>query len=157
MVTNKKRNEMGENPRKMSFRTLARVTHTKSCWKTAFCQSVAICGRLWQCVAVFGHLWQSVTVYDSLWQSLAVYGSLWQSLALCGSLWQFVTVYDSLWQSVALSGTQWQCVAVFGHLWQFLQTDIHYQPERRRREGWPRTPHDPMLAFSWIFGIHKNS
>ena len=28
----------------------------------------------------------------------------------------------------------------------FLLIDNQYQPERRRREGQQRTPHDPMLA-----------
>ena len=68
----------------------------------------------------------------------AVCVSLLQSLAVCGN-------YDNLWQTVAVSGSQ---LAVIANL---------YQPERHRREGQLRTPHDPMLAFSRIFTISINS
>ena len=41
--------------------------------------------------------------------------------------------YDNLWQSMAVSGIQLAVIA------------NSYQPERRRREGQLRTPHDPSL------------
>ena len=70
-------------------------------------------------------------------------------MAVCCGLWQFAAVCGSLLQYVAVCGSLWQLY--------FLQIDNHYRPERRRREGRLRTPHDPILAFSRIFGIPRNS
>ena len=81
-----------------------------------------------------------------LWQIFAIFSvSLLQSVTVNGSVLQSVTVSGSLWQSGVVNGSQ---LAVIANL---------YQPERRRREVQLRTPHDPMLAFSRIFSISRNS
>ena len=105
-------------------------------------------GKTWQIMANFGHYVDSLAVSDSQWECSAVCNSQWQLGGSQGSLWQSVAVfgnYDNLWQSMAVSSSQ---LAVIANL---------YQPERRRREGQLRTPHDPMLAFSRIFSISRNS
>ena len=100
-------------------------------------------GNLWQIFAIFSvSLLQSVTVSGSVLQSVTVSGSLVVVRAVCGSLLQSMAICGSQWQSI---GSQ---LAVIANL---------YQPERRRREGQLRTPHDPMLAFSRIFSISRNS
>ena len=59
-----------------------------------------------------------------------------------------MTVNGSQWQSMAVNGSQWQSIAVNGSQWQFEAQSINNQrqPERRRRKGQLRTPHDPILA-----------
>ena len=102
-------------------------------------------GNLWQIFAIFSvSLLQSVTVSGSVLQSVTVSGSLVVVRAVCGSLLQSMAICGSQWQSI---GSQ-LALAVIANL---------YQPERRRREGQLRTPHDPMLAFSRIFSISRNS
>ncbi len=93
-----------------------------------------------------GNLWQIFAIFSaSLLQSVTVSGSVLQSVTVSGSLVVVRAVCCSLWQSVVVNGSQ---LAVIANL---------YQPERRRREGQLRTPHDPMLAFSRIFSISRNS
>ena len=103
----------------------------------------------WKHLATYGifaifsvSLLQSVTVSGSVLKSVTVSGSLVVVRAVCGSLLQSMAICGSQWQSI---GSQ---LAVIANL---------YQPERRRREGQLRTPHDPMLAFSRIFSISRNS
>ena len=86
-----------------------------------------------------------MTVSGSVLQSVTVHGSSVVVRAVCVSLLQSLAVCGNLWQSMEVSGSQ---LAVIANL---------YQPERRRREGQLRTPHDPMLAFSRIFSIPRNS
>ena len=106
-------------------------------------------GNLWQIFAIFSvSLLQSVTVSGSVLQSVTVHSSSVVVRAVCVSLLQSLAVcgnYDNLWQSMVISGSQ---LAFIANL---------YQPERRRREGQLRTPHDPMLAFCRIFRIPRNS
>ena len=106
-------------------------------------------GKLWQILAIISvSLLQSLTVSGSVLQSVTVHGSSVVVRAVCVSLLQSLAVcgnYDNLWLSMAVSGSQ---LAVIANL---------YQPERRRREVQLRTPHDPMLAFSRIFSISRNS
>ena len=99
-------------------------------------------------MANFGHYVDSLSVSDSQWECAAVCNCQWQFSGSQGSLLQSLAVcgnYHNLRQSMAVSGSQ---LAVIANL---------YQPERRRREGQLRTSHDPMLAFSRIFSIPKNS
>merc|ERR1712018_735142 len=136
-----------------------------------FLQQMATFGNKWQLLATNGNIWQQMANFGNKWRlfnfcifwkdlenfghycvdSLAVSDSQWECAAVCNSPWQFSGSQGSLCQSVAIMticGSQWQSVAVIANL---------YQPERRRREGQLRTPHDPMLAFSRIFSISRNS
>ena len=71
---------------------------------------------------------------------------------IIGSFWQFVVIYGNQWQSV-LNFYSFLLISI-----KFLLIDYNqYQPERRRREGQLRTPHDPMLALCRIFRIPRNS
>ena len=56
---------------------------------------------------------------------------------IIGSFWQFVVIYGNQWQSV-LNFYLFLLISI-----KFLLIDNQYQPERRRREGQQRMPHNP--------------
>ena len=90
---------------------------------------------------------------DKLWLALIVQYTLATLIyrnihvAIHLSKYTFMETFDcSLLHSVAFSESQWQSMAV-------LISSNWYC----RREGRLHTPHDPIIAFSRILGIPKNS
>ena len=69
-------------------------------------------------------------------QLVVIYGNQWQSLL------NFYLIISISVQSV-LNFYSFLIISI-----KFLLIDNQYQPERRRREGQQRTPHDPMNSLS---------
>ena len=67
------------------------------------------------------------------------------TIEIIGIFWQLVVIYGNQYQSV-LNFYLIVSIKVLLISIKFLLIDNQYQPERRRREGQQRTPHDPMLA-----------